>query len=75
MLKALLRIKEWQTPASPWYGTQLATTIQQSQKMISNVDFDGNGKIKYTEFLVGCLPREQFTDENLKMFFVDLDFR
>jgi len=37
----------------------------QIEKIISEVDYFGNGKINYTEFLVATLDVKRFLDDNM----------
>lgn len=45
--------------------SQMTIPDEQIDKIITEVDYFGNGKINYTEFLVATLDVKQFLDDNM----------
>ena len=45
-------------------GSDMSIPNDQIENIISEVDYFGNGKINYTEFLVATLDVKSFLDDN-----------
>jgi len=47
--------------------------MESFDKVMKEVDFDGDGEVSYSEFQTATLPKEIFTEENLRVAFNHFD--